>query len=173
MIEDIFSRKIADWEIHAEELAEHAGTLISKARLAEGVRHGQLVLHADNGSPMKGATMLTTLQRPGIVPSFSRPSVSDDSPYSASRSSTTRRTIHASHSKRSKQLAPGSMSLLPGRTMNIVTVRLNMLHRRSATLVSTKGYCNRGKQFMKRRKLRIHNGGLARHVTGKEPVWSD
>ena len=33
---------------------------------------------------MKGATMLATLQRLGIVPSFSRPSVSDDNPYSES-----------------------------------------------------------------------------------------
>ena len=84
MIEDIFSRKIVGWDIHAEELADHASTLINKACLAEGIRRGQLVLHADNGSPMKGATMLATLQRLGIVPSFSRPSVSDDNPYSES-----------------------------------------------------------------------------------------
>ena len=31
---------------------------------------------------MKGATMLGTLQKLGVVPSFSRPSVSDDNPYS-------------------------------------------------------------------------------------------
>jgi hypothetical protein len=31
---------------------------------------------------MKGATMLATLQRLGVVPSFSRPQVSDDNPYS-------------------------------------------------------------------------------------------
>ena len=39
------------------------------------------ILHSDNGSAMKGATMLATLQRLGVVPSFSRPSVSDDNPY--------------------------------------------------------------------------------------------
>ena len=33
---------------------------------------------------MKGATMLATLQKLGVVPSFSRPSVSDDNPYSES-----------------------------------------------------------------------------------------
>ena len=42
------------------------------------------MLHADNGGPMKGATMLATLQKLGVVPSFSRPSVSDDNPYSES-----------------------------------------------------------------------------------------
>jgi hypothetical protein len=31
---------------------------------------------------MKGATMVATLERLGILPSFSRPSVSDDNPYS-------------------------------------------------------------------------------------------
>lgn len=36
--------------------------------------------NADNGSPMKGATMLATLQKLGVVPSFSRPSVSNDNP---------------------------------------------------------------------------------------------
>ena len=30
---------------------------------------------------MKGATMLATLQRLGVVPSFSRPRVSDDNPW--------------------------------------------------------------------------------------------
>lgn len=84
MIEDIFSRKVVGWEVHTEESADHASVLISKACLAEGVPLGQLVLHADNGSPMKGATMLATLQRLGVVPSFSRPSVSDDNPYSES-----------------------------------------------------------------------------------------
>ena len=33
---------------------------------------------------MKGATMLATLQRLGVVPSFSRPKVSDDNPFSES-----------------------------------------------------------------------------------------
>src|SRR5688572_6903343 len=41
-----------------------------------------LVLHSDNGKPMRGATMVSMLQWLGIVPSFSRPHVSDDNPYS-------------------------------------------------------------------------------------------
>jgi transposase InsO family protein len=81
---DIYSRKIVGWEIHEHETAEHASRLIRKACLAEGISEHGLVLHADNGSPMKGATMLATLQRLGVVPSFSRPSVSNDNPYSES-----------------------------------------------------------------------------------------
>ncbi|MGB5464988.1 MAG: IS3 family transposase [Sedimenticolaceae bacterium] len=84
MVEDIFSRKIVGWEVHEEETAAHASQLIRKACLAEGICEDGLVLHSDNGGPMKGATMLATLQRLGVVPSFSRPSVSDDNPYSES-----------------------------------------------------------------------------------------
>ena len=84
LVMDIYSRKIVGWEVHENETAEHASRLIRKACLAEGISEHGLVLHADNGSPMKGATMLATLQRLGVVPSFSRPSVSNDNPYSES-----------------------------------------------------------------------------------------
>lgn len=84
MIMDIYSRKIVGWEIHETETAEHASALIEKACLAECIHKKGLVLHSDNGSPMKGATMLAKLQKLGIMPSFSRPSVSNDNPYSES-----------------------------------------------------------------------------------------
>jgi putative transposase len=38
----------------------------------------------DNGKPMRASTMLSTLQWLGVIPSFSRPHVSDDNPYSES-----------------------------------------------------------------------------------------
>jgi len=82
LIMDLFSRKIVGWEVFAEESAEHAETVFRKAYLREGVAGQLLRLHSDNGSPVKGATMLATLQRLGVVPSFSRPSVSNDNPYS-------------------------------------------------------------------------------------------
>ncbi len=82
LIMDVYSRKIVGWEIYAEESAEHAASIARKAYLREGVAGRSLVLHSDNGSPMKGATMLGTLQKLGITPSFSRPSVSNDNPYS-------------------------------------------------------------------------------------------
>lgn len=84
LIMDIYSRKIVGWEIHENETSEHASALIRKACLSEGVIQRDLVLHSDNGSPMKGATMLATLQKLGIIPSFSRPAVSNDNPYSES-----------------------------------------------------------------------------------------
>ena len=82
MIVDIYSRKVAGFSLHDQELSEHAANMITQACLDEDVTPHQLVLHSDNGGPMKGATMLATLERLGVVPSFSRPSVSDDNPYS-------------------------------------------------------------------------------------------
>ena len=81
---DIFSRKIVGAEVHEKESMEHSSALIEKICLNENVLRDQLVLHSDNGSSMKGITMLVMLQRLGIVPSFSRPHVSDDNPFSES-----------------------------------------------------------------------------------------
>ena len=82
LILDVFSRKIVGWEVYESESAEQAAEVFRKAYLREGIAGAVLVLHSDNGSPMKGATMLVTLQRLGVAPSFSRPSVSNDNPYS-------------------------------------------------------------------------------------------
>jgi putative transposase len=82
---DIYSRKIVGWEVYKNESSEQAADVLRKARLAEALPvNYELVLHSDNGSPMKGATMLATMQKMGIVPSFSRPSVSNDNPFSES-----------------------------------------------------------------------------------------
>jgi putative transposase len=81
LLVDIFSRKVVGWRVHLEESADLASALVREAVAAEGVDPDQLVLHADNGGPMKGSTMLATLQRLGVVASFSRPSVSDDNPF--------------------------------------------------------------------------------------------
>jgi len=82
LILDVYSRKIVGWEVYAEESADHAASTFRKSYLREGIAGQSLILHSDNGSPMKGATMLATLQKLGVMPSFSRPSVSNDNPYS-------------------------------------------------------------------------------------------
>ena len=81
---DVFSRKIVAHEVHEAESAELAALLMRRASLAEGLAGRPLVLHSDNGSPMKGATMLATLENLGVVASFSRPRVSNDNPYAES-----------------------------------------------------------------------------------------
>jgi len=82
LIEDIFSRKITAGDVFEAESSEHAARLMRKACLKEGIQPGELALHSDNGGPMKGATMLATLQKLGVAASFSRPRVSDDNPFS-------------------------------------------------------------------------------------------
>ncbi len=79
---DIWSRRIMGWAVHPTQSDAHAATLFTTVCHAHAVTTTGLVLHADNGGPMKGATMLATLERLGVIPSFSRPRVSDDNPYS-------------------------------------------------------------------------------------------
>jgi transposase InsO family protein len=79
---DVWSRKIVAAEVFPEESMEHSAWLFQKACLTHALNPESLVLHSDNGGPMKGSTMLATLQKLGVVPSFSRPRVSDDNPYS-------------------------------------------------------------------------------------------
>ena len=81
---DIFSRKIVGAEVYEHESAELSSRLLVNICKSEGVNPDQITLHSDNGGPMKGATMLVTLQKLGVMPSFSRPSVSNDNPYSES-----------------------------------------------------------------------------------------
>lgn len=82
LIEDVYSRSIVGWAVLEEESADAAAKLMERTCKAIDVDCEGLHLHSDNGGPMKGATMLATLQRLGVVASFSRPRVSDDNPYS-------------------------------------------------------------------------------------------
>lgn len=79
---DIFSRKLIHWELHENESAEKAAEMLRKIS-AKTIVKG-LTLHSDNGAPMKGYTMLAMMQALNITPSFSRPRVSTDNPYSES-----------------------------------------------------------------------------------------
>ena len=82
LIIDMFSRLIVGHEVWEEEKAEHAEYLIRKATLSQKIAGKPLVLHSDNGSPMKAATFQVTLEKLGVQSSYSRPRVSNDNPYS-------------------------------------------------------------------------------------------
>lgn len=84
LVLDIYSRKIVGWQVHDAEQSALAADLMIDICSREGIERDQVTLHSDNGSPMKGATMLATLQELGVASSFSRPSVSNDNPYSES-----------------------------------------------------------------------------------------
>ena len=79
---DVWSRRIVGWDIYEKESEEYSANLMNNICITENIK--KVSLHSDNGSPMTGATMLATLQRLGVVPSFSRARVSDDNPFSES-----------------------------------------------------------------------------------------
>jgi len=81
---DIFSRKIVGWEVHESESGELAAALMERTSLREQCQRKPLILHSDNGSPMKSQTLRIKLKDLGIEPSYSRPRVSNDNPYSES-----------------------------------------------------------------------------------------
>ena len=82
LFEDIFSRKIVGYEVHEKECGELAAQLIQRCMLREQCLHRPLVLHSDNGAPMKAQTMKAKLEELGVLPSYSRPRVSNDNPFS-------------------------------------------------------------------------------------------
>jgi len=84
LVLDIYSRKIVGWQVYDHESSALAADLMTNICEQENIQKHQVTLHSDNGSPMKGATLLSTLQTLGIMPSLSRPSVSNDNPYSES-----------------------------------------------------------------------------------------
>ncbi len=68
LVEDIYSRKIVGWRIEEAESSEHGARLIERICVEQAILKGQLTIHSDNGAPMKGATLLATLERLGWPP---------------------------------------------------------------------------------------------------------
>ena len=82
LVMDVWSRRIVGWDVHDDENADHAARLIQRICQESGVDPTGLVLHSDNGQAMRGHTLIAMLQWLGIIPSFSRPHVCNDTPYS-------------------------------------------------------------------------------------------
>ena len=73
------------WDAAEREDPAIAADLVSRACLRERIskqRQRRLILHADNGSAMRAATLEVRLEELGVLRSFSRPRVSNDNPYS-------------------------------------------------------------------------------------------
>lgn len=84
MIEDIFSRKVVGWEVYDTESGEYAAVLLERTVWSESCIKSEVVLHSDNGSPMKSFTLQAKMEELGVIRSYSRPRVSNDNPYSES-----------------------------------------------------------------------------------------
>ena len=74
---DVFSRQIVGWQVFDCESAELASQLLLDICQRRAIAPGQLTVHSDNGSPMKGETMLAMMQRLAVAHSSSRPAVSN------------------------------------------------------------------------------------------------
>jgi putative transposase len=93
MIMDVWSRKIISWDVEMCESAEIATKLFERACLKERIsksRIEKLIVHSDNGSPMRALILEDKLRELGAMNSFSRPRVSNDNPFSESLFRTTK-----------------------------------------------------------------------------------
>jgi len=81
---DVYSRYVVGWMVAHRESAGLAQDLIAEACRKQEIVPGTLTIHADNGSPMKAVTFAQLLTDLGVAKSHSRPSVSNDNPFSES-----------------------------------------------------------------------------------------
>ena len=103
VIMDIFSRYVVGWLIAERESAVLAKQLIAESCEKQQIREGTLTIHSDRGGPMKSQLVAQLYANLGIIPSLSRPSVSNDNPFSEAQFKTAK--YHASY--------PGRFGSLP------------------------------------------------------------
>jgi len=79
---DIFSRYVVGWLLARQESATLAKVLIQESCQRQAIDAGQLIIHADRGPSMTSQPVALLLASLGVLPSHSRPHVSDDNPFS-------------------------------------------------------------------------------------------
>jgi putative transposase len=79
---DIFSRYVVGWLLARQESAALAKVLIAESCERQHITPDQLTIHADRGPSMTSQPVALLLATLGVVPSHSRPHVSDDNPFS-------------------------------------------------------------------------------------------
>lgn len=79
---DVFSRYVVGWMVAPRESATLAERLIATSCARHAIARNQLTLHADRGSSMTSKPVALLLADLGVTKTHSRPSVSNDNPYS-------------------------------------------------------------------------------------------
>ena len=79
---DIFSRYVVGWLLARQEASALAKVLIAESCERQRIAPDQLTIHADRGPAMTSQPVALLLATLGVVPSHSRPHVSDDNPFS-------------------------------------------------------------------------------------------
>lgn len=82
VILDVYSRYVVGWTLAEKESAALAENLIAETCAKQGIRPGQLTVHADRGSSMTSKPVAFLYADLGVVQSHSRPRTSNDNPYS-------------------------------------------------------------------------------------------
>jgi putative transposase len=82
VIIDIYSRYVVGWTVQNTETGELAKEFINDTLQRHNIKRGTLSLHADRGTSMTSKPVSQLLTDLGIHQSHSRPSVSNDNPYS-------------------------------------------------------------------------------------------
>ncbi|MFN3218465.1 MAG: IS3 family transposase [Acidimicrobiales bacterium] len=82
VIIDIYSRYVVAWCVAEAETGELAEAFIEAALDRQQIGRDQLTLHADRGTSMTSKPVAQLLVDLGVARSHSRPSVSNDNPYS-------------------------------------------------------------------------------------------
>lgn len=75
---DYYSRYIVHAEVFAEQTAEHTVEIFRYTFDKYGLKGRNVVVHADNGSPMKAHCVKELFAEYGVIESHSRPHVSND-----------------------------------------------------------------------------------------------
>ena len=79
---DIYSRYVVGWMVAHRESAQLAKKLIAESVRKQAIERGQLTVHADRGSSMTSKPVALLLADLGVTKTHSRPSVSNDNPFS-------------------------------------------------------------------------------------------
>jgi putative transposase len=85
VILDIYSRYVVGWMVAHRELSALARKLIAETCEKQMIQPGELLIHADRGSSMTSKPVALLMADLGVTKSHSRPSVSNDNPYSESQ----------------------------------------------------------------------------------------
>jgi putative transposase len=82
---DIYSRYVVGWMLSHRESGEPAAELLEETYHKQNVDPDQLIVHADRGSAPTSKTLKQMMTDLGVMPSHSRPRVSNDNPFSESQ----------------------------------------------------------------------------------------
>src|SRR6187200_2233709 len=176
LILDLYSRKIVGFEVHDTDTAEHAAHLARRTALAEGIHAlpTRPVLHGDNDATLKATTVLAMLHWLGIMPSYSRPRVSDDNAFVEAlfRTGSIGRSSRRRGSQISLPRGNGPVASCTGTIMSTGIAGSAMSHRLSVMLGTIERCFRSGTQSISEPVSAIRSAGVGRPATGHRSLSS-